>query len=449
MNKINKFSFLFIVFLLGFTSCQKNEIELLFEESANKRVTTLIDSYKTKLVQSTNGWKGAYYPNGAKDGGYSFYLKFDKNGNLSMYSDLSIIASDRAFETTYQVKALQKPTLIFDTYSYLHELVNPDYNGGTGESADLELTIIEATDDKIVLEGLRNKTELILTKLGNSEFDALSKGTLSNILKNTLDYAFSESFITLTLPSGEKVDIFFDYNSKIFSAFFIRNNDISDVSSAFITTTSGIQLRKPVTILGTRIEELLWDNVAKQYYFNSAGKRVNLTKSIRPAMPFYYALGTLFNDFVLEEKIVGQNEQFKKVFTEIKSEVIKLSTVAPIRALGDITFSYLPEDGVFALIFNYTRTYPDRVDEFGGVLFYEPRLDAKGNISFARLADTGTLSQGQFFNGISPIVNAGVKKFTDIIESNSFAWDYHPTEARTAVMKAIQTPGFELKGKIY
>ncbi len=449
MNIKYKFPFLCLVFFMGFISCQKNDIELLFEESANKRVTTLIDSYKTKLVQSTNGWKGAYYPNGAKDGGYSFYLKFDKNGNLSMYSDLNTMAADRAFEATYQVKSLQKPTLIFDTYSYLHELVNPDYNGGTGESADLELTIIEATDDKIVLEGLRNKTELILTKLGNSEFENLSKGTLSNILKSTLDYAFSESFITLTLPTGEKVDIFFDYNSKIFSAFFIRNNDISDVSSAFITTTTGIQLRKPVTILGTRIDELLWDNIAKQYYFNSAGRRVNLTKSNRPAMPFYYAIGTLFNDFVLEEKIVGQNEQFKKIFTEIKNEVVKLSTVAPVRVLGDITFSYLPQDGVFALIFNYTRTYPDRVDEFGGVLFYEPQLDAKGNISFARLPDTGTLSQGQFFNGISPIVNTGVKKFTDIIESNSFAWDYHPTEARTALMKAIQTPGFELKGKIY
>lgn len=59
------------------------------------------------------------------------------------------------------------------------------------------------------------------------------------------------------------------------------------------------------------------------------------------------------------------------------------------------------------------------------------------------------MSQGQFFNGISGIVNTGVKKFTDIIESNSFAWNYHPTESRTAVMKAIQTPGFEMKGKIY
>jgi hypothetical protein len=44
---------------------------------------------------------------------------------------LSIAAADRSFETTYQIKALQKPTLIFDSYSYLHELVNPDYNGWT------------------------------------------------------------------------------------------------------------------------------------------------------------------------------------------------------------------------------------------------------------------------------------------------------------------------------
>jgi hypothetical protein len=449
MNTLSKYSFFLIIILLTFFSCQNNEIEPLFDESSNKRASALIESYKSKLTESTNGWKGAYYPNGAQAGGYSFFLKFNKNGSLSMYSDLSIAAADRSFETTYQIKALQKPTLIFDSYSYLHELVNPDYNGGTGEFADLELIIVEVTDNKIVLDGVRNNTELVLTKLSNTEFESLSKGGLSTVLRSTLDYAFSESFIILALPTGEKVDVFFDYNSKILSAFFFKNNDVSNVSSPFITTTTGIQLRNPVTISGTRINELIWDNANKQYYFLNSGNRTNLVKSNRPSMPFYFALGYIFTDFVIEEKISEQNEQFKQVFAEIKNEVIKLSTVAPARVIGDISFRYLPQDGVFALVIDYTRTYPDGVDSFGAVLFYEPQLDNKGNISFARLSQTGTLSQGQFFNGISGIVNTGVKKFTDIIESNSFAWNYHPTESRTAVMKAIQTPGFEMKGKIY
>ena len=35
---------------LIFLSCKKSEVEPIFEESANKRVTTVLDSYKKQLV---------------------------------------------------------------------------------------------------------------------------------------------------------------------------------------------------------------------------------------------------------------------------------------------------------------------------------------------------------------------------------------------------------------
>ena len=54
---------------LIFLSCKKSEVEPIFEESANKRVTTLLDSYKKQLVGSEFGWRGVYYPNGGNDGG--------------------------------------------------------------------------------------------------------------------------------------------------------------------------------------------------------------------------------------------------------------------------------------------------------------------------------------------------------------------------------------------
>ena len=115
---------------LIFLSCKKAEVEPIFEESANKRVSTVLDSYKKQLIGSEFGWRGVYYPNGGRAGGYTFYLKFDAAGKVSMFSDIDGFfyfpnGYDKAFETTYQVKAQQTPTLVFDSYSYLTELVNP------------------------------------------------------------------------------------------------------------------------------------------------------------------------------------------------------------------------------------------------------------------------------------------------------------------------------------
>jgi Domain of unknown function (DUF4302) len=440
-----------IIFLiqLAFFSCKKSEVDPLFDQSANQRVITAINKYKDQLTNPQYGWKASYYPNGAKDGGYSFYLKFDKNGNLTMYSDVDAQFTDNAFETTYQVKNLQKPTIIFDTYSYLHELVNPDYNGGTGANADLELTIKEASDNKITLLGNRNSTEMVLTALNATEYASLTKGGLGNIYRSTVNYISSDKFLNLQFPSGENSDIVIDLNSKIFTIVYVQNNDIATANTAFYTTTTGITFKNPITLFGVTIPELIWDDAAKSYYFLNGSKKVNLTESKRPALPFYYALGSLFTDVVFDVKIPTQSAAYKQMYTDIKAKVAALSTTAPVRVLGDVYLKYLPDDGVFALVFEYTRTYPDRVDAFGGVLFYEPSLDSQGNIIFSRLDQTATLAGGQLFQDISPIVNEGVKAFTDVLEKNIFTWDYDTVETRTAVLRAVKAPNFMVKGTLY
>jgi Domain of unknown function (DUF4302) len=441
-------SIIFSLFILIVFSCTKSEVDPLFQESANKRAANQIEKYKTQLTEAQYGWKGAYYPNGAKDGGYSFYLKFDKNGNLTMYSDVAGLSSDKAFETTFQIKALQKPTLIFDTYSYLHELVNPDYNGGTGEFADLELTITEATTDKISLVGNRNNTELTLTKLTNTEYESVIKGGLANIIKSTIDYS-TDKFINLKFPNGENSDIFIDFNSKIFTILYLKNGEIATSTSAFLTTPTGIQLKNPITLNGITVSELIWDNTTNNYYFISNGNKTSLLASIKPALPFIYGLGVLFQTIVFDPLIPSQSDEYKKIYNNIKARTITLSTTAPTRVIGDVYFNYFTDEGVFGLVFDYTRTYPDRVDAFSGVIIYEPSIDNAGNITFTRDPQTYTFAEGQFFLDMSPIVLAGVKELTDVIEKNSFTWDYDTVESKTAILRATKSPNISIKGTLF
>ena len=453
-----------MLFQLAFLSCKKSEVEPLFPESANQRATNAVAGYKKQLTDAQYGWKGAYYPDGGKAGGYSFYLKFDATGKLTMYSDIDEInyssggsyfgnGYDRAFETTYQVKALQKPTLIFDSYSYLSELVNPDYNGGSGQLADLELEFATVTEDKITLIGNINKTEMTLTKVTKVESESLAKGGLSNIFNSTFDYVNTDKFLTLVFPTGEKTDVDLNLGTKVFSLLYInsKTGDVDIVSSAFITTTTGIQLKNPITLYGLTFQELIYDSITKSYYILVGGKRTNFVLSSKPGLPFYYALGSLFVGFNMSTAIPSQTADYKALYAKIKSNVITLSTAAPVRVIGNVYFQYLTNTGDFVLVVDYTRTNPDGTFLFRGssVLYFKPQLDAKGNIIFGKSYQNATLSGGQLSLGASGIVLAGIKPFTDIIENNSFQWDYDPVETRTAVLKSNGTPSITIKGILF
>jgi hypothetical protein len=448
---MKKFLVCFIVTQLAFLSCKKSEVEPLFSDSANKRITTAIDGYKKQLVGSEYGWKGAYYPNGAKDGGYSFYLKFDATGRLSMYSDLDGLFTDKAFETTYQVKALQKPTLIFDSYSYLHELVNPDYNGGTGYMADLELAVVSADENKISLVGNVNKTEMILTKLTKAESESLAKGGLANIFDSSVDFVNTDKYLTIVFPTGERADISIDLDTKKFTIFSIKNNNVDALETPFILTTTGIQFKNPLTLYGVTFQELVWDNILKIYYINPNGKRINVVLSSKPGLPFYYALGTLFQGFYMSTAIPSQTAEYKALYAKIKSNVIALSTVAPARVIGNVYLQYLTDTGDFVLVVDYTRKNPDGSIVFDGssVLYFQPSLDAKGNLSFGKSYQNATFAGGQLSLGASAIVLAGIKPLTDILENNTFQWDYDPTETRIAVLKSNGTPSITIKGSLF
>ena len=73
-------------------------------------------------------------------------------------------------------------------------------------------------------------------------------------------------------------------------------------------------------------------------------------------MPFFNALGSFFSTIVLDPTIPSQSATYKKLYEDIKARTIALSTTAPTRVINEIYFYFIPEDGVFALVFNSSRT---------------------------------------------------------------------------------------------
>jgi hypothetical protein len=156
---------LFILFtaLIALGSCKKSDIEV-FDQKPEERMAQSVSEVKTALVGSTNGWI-ATMPTLA-GGGYGFYMAFDASEKVKVYSDLgtanapstTILDYITPITSTYRVKAVLGPELIFDTFNYTSYLVDPmpSVFGGvaaTGYKSDIEFTFVRSTADSLIFKG--------------------------------------------------------------------------------------------------------------------------------------------------------------------------------------------------------------------------------------------------------------------------------------------------------
>jgi len=152
--------------LVGFSllwcSCQKEDSPI-FSKSADERLTEKLDGYATLLKKAEFGWKAAYFPDSASYGGWSFWIKFEDNGVVKMLSDYDATASKTVLESHYRVGGSHLPSLIFDSYTYIHNLANPGLGKkGQGFKGDFEFSFSKVVGDTIYLKSHYDKSILKL-----------------------------------------------------------------------------------------------------------------------------------------------------------------------------------------------------------------------------------------------------------------------------------------------
>lgn len=167
---MRKIWLIILLIAMAQTACEKNEAEP--EKRPDERLSETLSSYKTQLIGATYGWKGTLYPEGGA--AYTFMFQFLDNDRLRMYSDINAHTAEEALESTYRLEALQNPSLIFDTYSYLHLLADPDASKsggdwGVGQYSDFEFSFDTVSADTIILIGNYNESRLVLTRATQDE----------------------------------------------------------------------------------------------------------------------------------------------------------------------------------------------------------------------------------------------------------------------------------------
>ncbi len=167
-----------------FSSCEKDDTRV-FDQSPDTRINDALTQYGSALTSSAAGWNATIKT--GTGGIYHFHFRFNESNRVFMFADINLETATTEKESSYRLKALQTPALIFDTYSYLHILADPDgsVNGGAdgqGLISDFEFAFDSLATDSILLTGRQNGTKLTLIKATQADFDAWQNGAWANVL---------------------------------------------------------------------------------------------------------------------------------------------------------------------------------------------------------------------------------------------------------------------------
>ena len=234
-----------------------NEVDDLFDKSAEERLDEELQTCKELLLSAENGWVLDYYPQSNQNyGGYCMTVKFDDQ----QVTAASEITGDptQTVSSLYSIKSDVGPTLNFDTYNdILHYFADPDNSAGAGlgkgYEGDYEFSIMSHTDNEIVLQGKKTKNTMHMYKLEESSESYLTKVTVNGV-----------QFI-MTAPVDRHVTI--------------QVGEEESRSVACVYTNKGIRLYETIDANGTEFNALEWSVEQNTFIING--------QALTPTTPIY------------------------------------------------------------------------------------------------------------------------------------------------------------------
>lgn len=298
------------VSLLVLIGCDKKE-DNVFSDSSDDRLNETLQEYEDILNSSPNGWLLSI--NTKDGGGYRFWLSFNDRNRVTMLSDLDYNittageTSKIPKESSYRLKGLLAPSILFDTYNYLHILADPQksVNGatdsGTGLVSDFEFTFIKADNGRLYLRGNFNSCTAYMDPTSPNELDYIAKGGLKTVydkLDNYLDVCEFPVILVgdtklLTKPNMRKTDFsYMDADDNIVEESIGCYVDLKALTDDVFV--SDVHFFEPITILGETFEGMVWNEERQCYIMKGVNKSYEVVNNEVPPFPLYFGLNQTF-----------------------------------------------------------------------------------------------------------------------------------------------------------
>lgn len=299
--------------LMAFGACKKNNIEPVIG-SVDERLSEALTEYQKLLTGAKFGWKG-YLLTGNKISATFLFNFTDKNRTI-MSADYTV--DNETFESSYRLKSLQRPTLLFDSYSILHLLSDPTPNvaGGSvgqGYFSDFEFAFLSANADTVKLEGTYNQSKLILVK---SKSAAESAGVFTENAGMATTLNRLKTYFKRTTLGGTDCEINLDVQNKLFKISYLDGTGLKTVSSSYFVTGNTIMFWDPIAVKDvviTSIKDISYDLATG--FINastSGGTALQIKEAIAPlvydqavaarflANPIYGSYSMSYNGFTVD-----------------------------------------------------------------------------------------------------------------------------------------------------
>lgn len=320
-------------------ACKKQEFE---GERPDERLSAKLEEYNTLLSSAAHGWKGHLFPSGGR--GFGFYFKFNGKNRVTMMGDLLPESGTTGKESSYRLKATLLPSLYFDTYSYIHEIADPDTSishgtPGWGLYSDFEFSFHRVTVDTIYLKGNLSGSDLILVRATQAEESAYESGQFNKLRKQVSDYFKDKRFNYLESPDGTAISTTLNLNRKTLSLTYDSAGSITTKQFGFaFSGLNELILSAPVRLRGLHFSKLLM-NTSKNVL--EVPGQTNPTVFLESEQPIF-SLGAMMGiDFQviavpLEEVLAGSGADFntrRQAFLTAGKAALAPGTTFPIMGL--------------------------------------------------------------------------------------------------------------------
>ena len=262
--------YLLIPVLIALTvlSC-KRDYDDDYMGSVDERLNATLTAYQNELTSAEHGWMANI---STSEGIYRFWMKFyvnngevmnDLKGNRvtmitdNMNYDYSGVNGGTAVPGTssFRLKALQRPTLIFDTYSYLAVLCDPDDNvshgsGNQGLQTDFEYEIASYEDSVFTLRGRTHRANATLVKATAEEERAASQAGMVKSIEALSRFIASQNYSYI--ETQKYGPVLFNFNLRSMSTSYEAADGKSlvhsDVTDSYVDFDQNIILPEPIEV---------------------------------------------------------------------------------------------------------------------------------------------------------------------------------------------------------
>ncbi len=271
--KKNILYLLLVVPALAFVACQDDDTNV-FGEKSSLRMQKTLETAKTLLCSSDNGWVLSYYPHRELSyGGIAYTIKFSETEAEVGCAYMP----DSTYTSYYKLTNDNGPMLSFDTYNpILHYFATPNSEEYEAKDGDFEFAIDSIGTDMIRLYGKRTHNIMYLRKL---DVDAASyrKAAFDN-----RDCFFAGFRGTI---GDDNVVGKFDLDG---GRLYVGHGDVDNMTdtitsatTSFMFTDNGIELYKAITVGGVSFQKMTADRDNNTFALTAADGKQTVVDAVK------------------------------------------------------------------------------------------------------------------------------------------------------------------------